>query len=876
MGKEALLKAAIKQGNLVQFQWLMSSVYEENFLMTDESGNTLMHLAAIYDQLEILKVLMRKAEDFNSSILEITNDNGFTPLECCYLHSSLNTMPLLESNPQLSESAKLVISKQYNRLKGLPPTGLRRQGLEKIALVASALGDVTALQILLDITRNKENLLRHQTKDGWSGVHFAALNDRLDAIKLFPEEFAAKVRDNYGNTPLMLAAGRGNLKILEYLLEKGADLHQKNIHEENAAFFAAENGQLNTLEFLSGKGIDLTIVNDKGENALLVAAKNGHLACVTFLLGCGLSADLKDNQGKTAFQLALETSQLEIADLLATLSTSNEKDQALIDAVNRGDLVTVQWLVEHGASLSVTDQFQMTPLLLAAHLGKTQLVDYFLKLDPSPIHDKDREGDNALFVAIKNGQTTLVDHLISGGHFSLQDRNSQGKTPLLVAAEINSEDLVELLHHKGSSLEEQDGEGNTAFHLLLAKGNFGNAESYIHSHSPNLILKKNNKGESPLHSGVMHKQSDEINKILNVTLDPKTRNQLVKLRDAQGNTALLSAVESHNFDVIPLLLRAKADVLDKNDKNQSVITITPLNTFPQEMIKHFFDAYQIDYREYYARRRLYFIFGGEKLNEVLKFPNADVKYGSGLFDEGIKVLGDHLHDFIKEKHPEDSSKFEPLLAALDKLQSDTTVEDILRRLDSEGMAFQATGFTGHAILATLKNMSDEHMKLSLAERGARVGGAPFLNDENKKFAAIRSIVVPKEKRQQVIELLYQARNSSQEKGVDILFNQIPELVGEPYQFSSIYQKKFMDICFYSNPKTGLYEQFVEILGDEKGKAFYKEFELYMREQELEQYKELRKLTHPGEPLQENPIVVKAEELIEKRQASTHASFSHSK
>ncbi|MCE0723129.1 ankyrin repeat domain-containing protein [Legionella resiliens] len=865
MGNEELFKTAIKQGNLIQFERLLSSVDEEYFLMTDENGNTLAHLAAIYDQPEMLKMLMAKSEEFNSSILKTFNDNGFTPIECCYLHSSMKTMPLLQSNPQFSNSSKLVVLQQYDKMKGLPPGGFRREGLGKIAIVASALGDVMALQILLGITRDKESLLRHQTKDGWSCVHFAAYNNRVDVLKLFPEEFVVKVTDNQGNNPLMVAVGRGNLEVVEYLLQSGCDPHQKNKLGESAVTFAAENGQLDALKFLEKVGADLAVVNDRGENALFLAAKNGHLACVSYLLERGLLADLKNNQGKTAFQLALESSQLEIAGLLVAQSTANEKDQALIDAVRRGDLVSVQWLVEHGASLSATDKSQMTPMLLAAHLGNIKLVDYFLSLDPSPVHDEDSEGDNALFVAIKSRQDFLVEHIVARGLFPLEERNAKGKTPLLAAAEVNSDVLVEFLHKEGGSLEAQDNEGNTAFHLLLAKGYLGDAMSYIHTHSPALILKKNHKGESPLHTAIIHKRTYEIEKMLGlVALEPKIKKEFIEAKDEQGNTPLLSAVACQNFEAIPLLLAGGADVLAKNDKAQSVITIAPLNTFPQETLKFFFEAHQIDYREYNGRRRLYFIFGGEKLNEVLKFPNADVQFGSGLFDEGVQVLNVYLKAFIHEKHPEYSLQFEHLLGVLDKLQSDATVGNILNRLSRDSMAFQATGFKGHGVLATLKDLPDGRMKLSLAERGARVGGAPFLNDENKKFAAVRSIIVPKEKREEVIQLLYQAKNESQAKGVNILFNQIPEIVGEPYQFSSIYQKKFMDICFYSNPKTGLYEQFIEILGPENGKSFYKEFELYMREQELDRYKELRRLAHPDENLQENPIIVKAQELIDKR------------
>lgn len=309
-----------------------------------------------------------------------------------------------------------------------------------------------------------------------------------------------------------------------------------------------------------------------------------------------------------------------------------------------------------------------------------------------------------------------------------------------------------------------------------------------------------------------------------------------------------------------------ADILTKNNKNDSVITITYLDTFPERIQERVFSAYQIDYKEYISRRRLYFTFGGEKLNAVLKFPEAEVKFGSGIFDEGVQILSHHLKGFIKEKHPELSSKFELLVKTIDKLSSDAIPSQLLRLVETDGIAFQATGFVGHGVLATLKNMPDGSMKLSISERGARVGDAPLLSGDSKKFSAVRSLIVPKEKRQEVIELLYQAKNESQATGVNILFKQIPELVSEPYQFFTIYQKKFTDICFYSNPKTGFYEQFIDILGEENGKIFYKEFELYIREKELNQYEEFWQRRHPTDNLLDNPIIVDARHIIEERQA----------
>lgn len=227
MNKIESLRAAIKQGNLNQFRKLISSLDEEEFLSTDEKGNTLAHLAAIYDQPEILNILIQKAEESDNPFLKSSNNNGFTPLECCYFYSSYKALPLLVADSQLGAIATVVLSKQYDKLARLSPASFRREKIGKIALFASALGDTKALETLFRIARDKEEILLYQSKDGWSGVHFAAFNNHLEALQSLPEEHATKVTEEDGDTPLMIAASRGNLQIIKYLIQKGGDVHQK-------------------------------------------------------------------------------------------------------------------------------------------------------------------------------------------------------------------------------------------------------------------------------------------------------------------------------------------------------------------------------------------------------------------------------------------------------------------------------------------------------------------------------------------------------------------------------------------------------------------------------------------------------------------------
>lgn len=442
--------------------------------------------------------------------------------------------------------------------------------------------------------------------------------------------------------------------------------------------------------------------------------------------------------------------------------------------------------------------------------------------------------------------------------FPHPQKNAEDQSPLLASAAMNALDLVEIFYKAGYSPVEQDEDGDTALHLALSSKNYGRAVEYFLKEYPELRARKNDKGQTPLHLAIIH-QKNSLFSIL-----AKNPRELEE-RDEEGNTPLLLAVASNNFDAIRYLLKEGVDILAKNNKGDSVVTITSLNAFPESIRKKFFDTYQIDEQEYQHRRRLYFIFGGEKLNDVLAFPQGKVKLGSGSFEDGVQILKNHFENFLAEKHPELAPRFQMLLEVLENFKCYQMPQGILSDLDSRGFVLQATGFIRHAILATLKDQKDGTIKLSFAERGARVGGAPLLHPESKRFAAVRTITFPKEKCKEVVELLFRAKNISAEDAMDILFNQIPKFIGEPYQFLNIYQKKFMDICFYSNPKTGLYEQFIDVLGSAEGRLFYKEFELYTREKELRNYEVFWQENHKEEKLELNPIIVKARDLIGKRE-----------
>lgn len=58
---------------------------------------------------------------------------------------------------------------------------------------------------------------------------------------------------NFSISPLMLAAEKGNVEIIEYLLSKGADLNQKNLSGDTALRYAVASGRVDAVKCFVGQ-----------------------------------------------------------------------------------------------------------------------------------------------------------------------------------------------------------------------------------------------------------------------------------------------------------------------------------------------------------------------------------------------------------------------------------------------------------------------------------------------------------------------------------------------------------------------------------------------------------------------------------------------
>lgn len=94
-------------------------------------------------------------------------------------------------------------------------------------------------------------LLHERNSIGETAFHFLVVEDAHEAVQwLFAQDSDINTRNDFGNTPLLEAAGLGYVEMCRWLLANGADLRAKNDSNETAISEAAKSGQIETLEML--------------------------------------------------------------------------------------------------------------------------------------------------------------------------------------------------------------------------------------------------------------------------------------------------------------------------------------------------------------------------------------------------------------------------------------------------------------------------------------------------------------------------------------------------------------------------------------------------------------------------------------------------
>ncbi|KAG7477235.1 hypothetical protein MATL_G00092010 [Megalops atlanticus] len=269
--------------------------------------------------------------------------------------------------------------------------------------------------------------------------------------------------NKHGTPPLLIAAGCGNVRIMQVLVGKGADVQAHDKSGANAVYHAARNGHVETLKFLHGKACPLDNQDKSGETALHVAARYGNVDVVRYLCSIHANPNLLDREQETPLQCAAWHGYAAVARVLCATGCdvnlqNREGESPLLTASARGFRDIVECLLDHGAHLHTTDKDGHIALHLAVRRCQVEIVKCLLSHRCDMDH-QDHHGNTPLHIACRDGNLTIASLLcnakaeldipINGSLEVVRYLCVAGANTDAITSEGNSaEDLARNAHHQ--------------------------------------------------------------------------------------------------------------------------------------------------------------------------------------------------------------------------------------------------------------------------------------------------------------------------------------------------------------------------------------------------------------------------------------------
>jgi len=197
-------------------------------------------------------------------------------------------------------------------------------GSREDALTAARRGNIATLSKLLEsgaaspntVDGEGNSLLILTVRDGYVEATTAILGFRPQVDH----------RNRSGDTALMIAASKGDMKLLDLLLANGAKTNPPGGKNPwTALHYAAFEGSLPALERLLTAGADIDALTPNLSDALMLAARNGHIDVVQRLLKTPINLDRRNDREMTAEGWARSKGNTKIADLIAEARAARKR-----------------------------------------------------------------------------------------------------------------------------------------------------------------------------------------------------------------------------------------------------------------------------------------------------------------------------------------------------------------------------------------------------------------------------------------------------------------------------------------------------------------------------------------------------------------------
>ncbi|NXW62650.1 ASB3 protein, partial [Eurystomus gularis] len=322
-------------------------------------------LAAREGNIEMLRKLIKQGYS-----IDVPDNRGWMPIHEAAAHNSSECLR------QLIHAAA---SDDYIRSKTF-------EGLCALHLSARH-GSLESMRVLLEAGAD----LNEVTTEATTPLFLAVENEHTDTVK-FLLQHRADVEGPHswsGWNSLHQASFQGCTEIMNILLENGADKECKDDFGITPLFVAAQYGRLESLRLLISHGANVNCQAKDRATPLLIAAQEGHTECVELLLSKGADPNLYCNEDNWQLPIhaAAEMGHEEILELLIPVTDricdkGKGKVSPVYSAVYGGNKCCLEMLLREGYSPDAQECLSFdckSPLCMVFQKQFFHFIDIFLK-----------------------------------------------------------------------------------------------------------------------------------------------------------------------------------------------------------------------------------------------------------------------------------------------------------------------------------------------------------------------------------------------------------------------------------------------------------------------------------------------------------------
>ncbi|GAB1610764.1 serine/threonine-protein phosphatase 6 regulatory ankyrin repeat subunit B-like [Argonauta hians] len=267
--------------------------------------------------------------------------------------------------------------------------------------------------------------------EGYSPICVASERGNVDVLNMLIEAKCDLAQPDFTDhiwfrRPIHIAAAKGHLSYVQALLKVGVDVDCRDGDEKTALHWASTHGHVQIAEYLIRMGASVNIAQMDRFTPLHAATCLGHLDICELLIQYGAKVDMVDRDGWAPIHTSTCYGYIKVVEMLIRVSadinrTTNDNETALHIAASCGHLHIVKLLVSCGIDLEGQTLLGFTAFHLAVYHNRYEVAKYLITENVT-LNTANNAGLSPLYTATLRADSKMIKLLVHSGY----NVNSEG------------------------------------------------------------------------------------------------------------------------------------------------------------------------------------------------------------------------------------------------------------------------------------------------------------------------------------------------------------------------------------------------------------------------------------------------------------------